>query len=87
MASLFSSEPSSAMAVAGRSLTLATAAGWAVDAVVAKIGFDLGFSLLEHTQRDIADRLTHIRLSWFTGRKHGHGRGRRSQRPVQTWSE
>ncbi|HIW60909.1 MAG TPA: ATP-binding cassette domain-containing protein [Candidatus Stackebrandtia excrementipullorum] len=65
MASLFSSEPSSAWPWLA-ALTLATAAGWAVDAVVAKIGFDLGFSLLEHTQRDIADRLTHIRLSWFT---------------------
>ncbi|MCV7260112.1 ABC transporter ATP-binding protein [Mycobacterium shimoidei] len=47
-------------------LTAATAMGWVVDTATARIGFDLGFAVLDHTQHDVADRLPDVRLRWFT---------------------
>lgn len=47
-------------------LTAVTAIGWVVDTVTARIGFDLGFAVLDHTQHDVADRLPDVRLDWFT---------------------
>ncbi|MET7394898.1 ABC transporter ATP-binding protein [Dactylosporangium sp. NPDC005572] len=47
-------------------LAAVTAAGWAVDALAARVGIDLGFALLDHAQHDVADRLSHTRLTWFT---------------------
>ncbi len=47
-------------------LTAATLAGWLIDARTARIGFDLGFAVLDHTQHDVADRLPNVRLDWFT---------------------
>lgn len=47
-------------------LTAATVAGWVIDTAAARIGFDLGFSVLDHTQHDLADRLPDIRLDWLT---------------------
>jgi ATP-binding cassette subfamily B protein IrtB len=47
-------------------LAAATAAGWAIDAVISRIGMDLGFALLDSTQHAVTDRLSRIRLSWFT---------------------
>ncbi|MCV7200030.1 ABC transporter ATP-binding protein [Mycobacterium angelicum] len=47
-------------------LTIATVAGWVVDTITARIGFDLGFAVLDHTQHDVADRLPDVRLDWFT---------------------
>jgi ATP-binding cassette subfamily B protein IrtB len=62
---LFSDAPHRALGWLGW-LTAATAAGWAIDAVTARIGFDLGFAVLDHTQHDVADRLPNVRLEWFS---------------------
>jgi ATP-binding cassette, subfamily B, bacterial IrtB/YbtQ len=47
-------------------LTVATATGWLIDTATARIGFDLGFAVLDHTQHDVADRLPDVRLDWFS---------------------
>lgn len=47
-------------------LTVATVTGWVIDTATARIGFDLGFTVLDHTQHDVADRLPDVRLNWFT---------------------
>lgn len=62
---LFSDAPQRALVWLGW-LTAATVAGWSVDAATARIGFDLGFAVLDHTQHDVADRLPDVRLDWFT---------------------
>jgi ATP-binding cassette subfamily B protein IrtB len=36
-----------------------------IDAATARIGFNLGFAVLDHTQHDVADRLPDVRLDWF----------------------
>ncbi|MCD0453201.1 ABC transporter ATP-binding protein/permease [Actinocorallia sp. API 0066] len=65
VSALFGDDPGGAWPWVG-ALTAVTAAGWAVDAVTARLGFDLGFGLLDSTQRDVAERLTRVRLTWFT---------------------
>lgn len=65
VAALFSDDPHRAVAWLGW-LTVATVAGWVIDFTCARIGFDLGFAVLDHTQHDVADRLPGIRLDWFT---------------------
>jgi ATP-binding cassette, subfamily B, bacterial IrtB/YbtQ len=62
---LFSDAPHRALAWLGW-LTAATAAGWVIDTVTARIGFDLGFAVLDRTQHDVADRLPDVRLEWFS---------------------
>src|ERR1700744_3323716 len=62
---LFSDAPQRALVWLGW-LTVATAAGWVVDPVTARIGFDLGFAVLDHTQHDVADQLPDVRLEWFS---------------------
>jgi len=62
---LFSDAPHRALGWLGW-LTAATAAGWVIDTVTARIGFDLGFAVLDHTQHDVADRLPDVRLEWFS---------------------
>ncbi len=62
---LFSDTPQRALAWLGW-LTVATVSGWIVDAVIARIGFDLGFAVLDHSQHDVADQLPGVRLDWFT---------------------
>jgi ATP-binding cassette, subfamily B, bacterial IrtB/YbtQ len=62
---LFSDTPHRALAWLGW-LTAATVAGWLIDTGTARIGFDLGFAVLDHTQHDVADRLPNVRLDWFT---------------------
>lgn len=47
-------------------LTIVTVIGWVVDTTTARIGFDLGFAVLDHTQHDVADRIPDVRLDWFT---------------------
>ncbi|MFT3876137.1 MAG: ABC transporter ATP-binding protein [Propioniciclava sp.] len=66
IAALFGPTPADAWGWVGV-LALVTAAGWVADWFAAKIGYDLGFGLLDTGQRAIADRLTRIRLTWFTG--------------------
>lgn len=61
---LFGDSPQRALAWLGW-LTAATVLGWVVDTITARIGFDLGFAVLDHTQHDIADRLPEVRLEWF----------------------
>src|ERR1700744_946240 len=62
---LFSDSPHRALGWLGW-LSAATAAGWAVDTGTARIGFDLGFAVLDHTQHDVADQLPDVRLEWFS---------------------
>lgn len=65
VAALVGSEPADALPWLGL-LAGATVLGWAVDAAAARLAFALGFELLENAQHDIAERLTRIRLTWFT---------------------
>lgn len=65
IAALFGPDPARAWPWVGL-LALVTAAGWAIDAVISRIGIDLGFALLDNAQHGVADRLARIRLSWFT---------------------
>lgn len=65
---LFSAEPRRALVWLGW-LTAATAAGWVIDTATARIGFDLGFAVLDHSQHDVADRLPAVRLDWFTAER------------------
>ena len=62
---LFSDSPHRALVWLGW-LTAATVTGWVIDTMTARIGFDLGFAVLDHTQHDVADRLPEVRLDWFT---------------------
>jgi ATP-binding cassette, subfamily B, bacterial IrtB/YbtQ len=62
---LFSSAPSHALLWLGW-LTAATVIGWVIDTATARIGFDLGFAVLDHSQHDVAHRLPGVRLNWFT---------------------
>lgn len=62
---LFSEAPHRAMMWLGW-LTAATALGWVIDTATARIGFNLGFAVLDHSQHDVADRLPGVRLDWFT---------------------
>ena len=65
IAALFSDAPYTVLVWLGW-LTVATAIGWVIDTATARIGLDLGFAVLDHTQHDVADRLPGIRLDWFT---------------------
>ena len=65
VAALFSDTPQRALPWLGW-LTAATVTGWVIDAATARIGFNLGFAVLDHTQHDVADRLPDVRLDWFT---------------------
>ncbi|OBG24704.1 ABC transporter ATP-binding protein [Mycobacterium sp. 852002-51057_SCH5723018] len=65
VAALFSDSPHRALVWLG-GLTAATVTGWVIDTATARIGFDLGFAVLDHTQHDVADRLPDVRLDWFT---------------------
>lgn len=62
---LFSQETQHALVWLGW-LTAATISGWVIDTATARIGFDLGFAVLDHTQHDVADRLPDVRLDWFS---------------------
>jgi ATP-binding cassette, subfamily B, bacterial IrtB/YbtQ len=62
---LFSDSPQRALVWLGW-LTASTVTGWVIDTATARIGFDLGFAVLDRTQHDVADRLPGVRLDWFT---------------------
>lgn len=51
-----------------------TVVGWVVDARAARLGFDLGFSVLGHAQREVSERISRIRLTWFTDDNIGTAR-------------
>jgi ATP-binding cassette subfamily B protein IrtB len=65
VAALFSDAPQDAWPWLGW-LTVATVLGWLVDTATSRLGFNLGFAVLDHTQHDVADRLPNIRLDWLT---------------------
>ena len=65
VAALFSDTPQRALLWLAW-LTAATVTGWVIDAATARIGFNLGFAVLDHTQHDVADRLPDVRLDWFS---------------------
>jgi ATP-binding cassette, subfamily B, bacterial IrtB/YbtQ len=65
VAALFSDTPHRVLAWLGW-LTAATVTGWLIDTATARIGFNLGFAVLDHTQHDVADRLPDVRLDWFS---------------------
>lgn len=62
---LFGDTPRQALGWLGW-LTVATVAGWVIDTATARIGFALGFAVLDHAQHDVADRLPSVRLDWLT---------------------
>ncbi|MUM17568.1 ABC transporter ATP-binding protein [Mycobacterium sp. CBMA271] len=65
---LFGSAPSGALPWLGV-LTAVTVGGWIVDTALARIGYRIGFALLNDSQHQVADRLTRIPLGWFTAER------------------
>ncbi|OBH10821.1 ABC transporter ATP-binding protein [Mycobacterium sp. E3247] len=65
---LFGDAPERALVWLGW-LTAATVIGWVIDTATARIGFELGFAVLDHSQHDVADRLPRVRLEWFTAER------------------
>ncbi|UQN28572.1 ABC transporter ATP-binding protein [Brachybacterium kimchii] len=65
VAALFSGTPADAWPWLG-ALALVTVVGWIVDRSAGRLGFRLGFGILRDGQRTVADRITGIRLDWFT---------------------
>ncbi|MCV7302669.1 ABC transporter ATP-binding protein [Mycobacterium barrassiae] len=65
LGALFSSTPADALTWLGV-LSAVTAVGWVVDMTLARIGYRIGFALVNDTQHRMADRLTDIPLGWFT---------------------
>lgn len=65
VAALFSPDPGTAWPWLG-ALAAATVAGWVVDSIAVRIGFDLGFALLDSGQHTVAKQLTDVRLTWFS---------------------
>lgn len=65
VAELFGDTPASAWRWVGI-LAAVTVVGWIVDTAAARRAFSLGFGLLDNGQRTGADRISSIRLDWFT---------------------
>lgn len=65
VAALFSDTPADAWPWLGW-LTALTVTGWVIDTTTARLGFDIGFAVLDGTQHDMADRLPNIKLDWLT---------------------
>lgn len=68
LGALFSATPTDALSWLAV-LTAVTIGGWIVDTALARIGYRIGFALLNDSQHQVADRLTHIPLSWFTAER------------------
>ena len=64
VSALFGPAPSAAWPWVGW-LAVAVAGGWLADWIGARIAFELGFALLDHGQRSLADQVNRIRLTWF----------------------
>ncbi|MGE2732389.1 ABC transporter ATP-binding protein [Mycolicibacterium vaccae] len=64
LAALFGETPADAWRWLGW-LTAVTLAGWVVDTATARMGFTLGFAVLDRAQHDMADTVPGIRLDWF----------------------
>ncbi|PKQ59231.1 iron ABC transporter permease, partial [Mycobacterium sp. MHSD3] len=68
LGALFSTTPTDALPWLAV-LTAVTVGGWIVDTALARIGYRIGFALLNDSQHQVADRLTHIPLNWFTAER------------------
>lgn len=68
LSALFGPSPTSALPWLGV-LTAVTVGGWIVDTALARLGYGIGFALLNNSQHQVADRLTHIPLGWFTAER------------------
>ncbi|AYM43018.1 ABC transporter ATP-binding protein [Mycobacteroides chelonae] len=68
LGALFSTTPTHALPWLAV-LTAVTIGGWIVDTALARIGYRIGFALLNDSQHQVADRLTHIPLNWFTAER------------------
>lgn len=66
LSALFSDTPSEAWRYLAI-LTVLTAAAWALEWKIGKMGYDLGWSLLEVSQEILAERLTRVPLAWLDG--------------------
>lgn len=68
LSALFGPSPTSALPWLGV-LTAVTVGGWIVDTALARLGYGIGFALLNNSQHQVADRLTQIPLGWFTAER------------------
>lgn len=59
LGALFGTVPADALPWLGV-LTAVTVGGWMVDTALARLGYSIGFALLNDSQHQVADRLTHI---------------------------
>ncbi|GAB19250.1 putative iron-siderophore ABC transporter permease/ATP-binding protein [Gordonia effusa NBRC 100432] len=65
LSALLDGENSTALAWVG-ALTVATLVGWTADSAASKVSYDLGFTLLNSAQHGVAERLSRIKLTWFS---------------------
>ncbi|MDM2346931.1 Hypothetical ABC transporter ATP-binding protein [Mycobacteroides abscessus subsp. abscessus] len=68
LGALFGTVPADALPWLGV-LTAVTVGGWMVDTALARLGYSIGFALLNDSQHQVADRLTHIPLGWFSAER------------------
>ncbi len=64
LTALFEGRDSDALTWLG-ALTAATVIGWFIDAATSRVAYELGFDTLSSAQHAVAERLSHIRLTWF----------------------
>ncbi|MGX1810669.1 ABC transporter ATP-binding protein [Nocardia sp. NPDC055321] len=64
VSALFGDTPADAWRWVG-ALTVAVIAGWIIDSIASRIGFDLGFGILNRAQRDVSSQVARIPLRWF----------------------
>ncbi|SLK81678.1 ABC transporter ATP-binding protein [Mycobacteroides abscessus] len=68
LGALFGTAPADALPWLGV-LTAVTVGGWMVDTALDRLGYSIGFALLNDSQHQVADRLTHIPLGWFSAER------------------
>lgn len=68
LGALFGTAPADALPWLGV-LTAVTVGGWMMDTALARLGYSIGFALLNDSQHQVADRLTHIPLGWFSAER------------------
>lgn len=64
VAALFGAEPADAWPWVA-ALTAAVVTGWVVDSFASRLGFDVGFGILDHAQRSVSAQVARIPLRWF----------------------
>ncbi|NLU82547.1 ABC transporter ATP-binding protein [Rhodococcus sp. HNM0569] len=65
VSALFTDEPSDAWPWVA-ALTGGVVVGWIVDSVASRVGFDLGFAILDRAQHEVSTQVARIPLRWFT---------------------